>query len=432
MSLHYVPAGSEGYAERRVQLSVTNKPNKVESSEHGRTYKRWRTLDKTVTVVATTNRGGVYDDTTADIVVPLLSPSFIKNCGLTKVLANPIHGDFTKAPFEQLGIESIVDSGGFQMLKGTVDFVEPDPLIANYNLNANIGMPLDLPVPSSAEPFFFDAVSHMIKANDSYMLKHLDPKVDLALISHGSSLARRKARLDVLDRKANVVAIAGLGIKPPPGTDHIINALESLMYVVHRYHKTARYFHVLGVTSKFWIFIYALLDAAGYVKSIGADSVSHRLGSLVGMYDTPDFGSIQLTKNLTYRQMPSCSCPVCFAIDDVRLLNLTYVLEAHNLYVRAQQTELLRAMALGYVKGQVPLKDIYEVLKLRISINEFTKLVKYVDTTMATDKYKPLRTTPVSKTLFKPRALKEHPRKDLYTKILTDYGKFHGKTFLKT
>lgn len=428
--LHYVPAGVEEYSERRVQLNITTKPNNKETSDHGKTYKRWKTSKKTVTVVATTNKGGVYCNEGADIVVPINNSTFVKNCGLTKVLANPISGDFCKDQFEVLGIESIVDSGGFQMLKGTVEFVEPDNLIDLYNKNANIGMPLDLPVPSSAEPFFFDAVSKMIKANDDYMLKRLNPGIDLALISHGSSLARRKSRLDVLDRDAKVVAIAGLGIKPPPGTDRIANALESLMYVVHRYHKQARYIHVLGVTSKFWLFVYALLDASGYVKSIGADSVSHRLSSLVGAYETADFQTINLAKHLKYRQMPQCSCPVCFAVDDLRLLNLTYILEAHNLWICAQRTELLREMARQYVKGHIGLKEVLDVLKLRVTINEFTKLISYVEKIIETDKFKPLRSVVQSKSLFAQRPLTTHPRKDLYTKILTSYSKFHGRKFL--
>lgn len=430
MTLHYVPAGAEGYSQRRVQLQITNKPNEVESSEHGKVFKRWNLHTKTVVMVATTTRTGTYSDDNADLVVPMLNSTFIKNCGLTKILANPIHGDFVKAPFEANGIESIVDSGGFQLLRGTVDFVEPDQLVARYNAEANIGMPLDLPVPSSAEPLFFDAVSKMIRANDTYMLKRLNKDVDLALISHGSTLARRKSRLDVLDRKAAVVAIAGLGIKPAPGTDHIVSALESLMYVVHRYHKTARYFHVLGVTSKFWLFIYALIDASGFVKSIGADSVSHRLGSLVGQYDTHDFNTVALTKNLTYRQTLPCTCPVCFAIDDMRIMSATQILEAHNLWQRAQWAHMLSDIAKQYVVGKVTLATIHQMLRLRMSINEFHKLVNYVESIISEDKFRPLRLRNTRTSLFAERKMTSHPKQEIYTKILRRYEKFHGQQFL--
>lgn len=432
MSLHYVPAGAEAYSDRRVQLVITNKPNAKETSEHGKTYKRWRTFNKTVTCVATTTRGGVYSDEQADLVIPMLNSTYIKNCGLTKILANPIHGGFVKAPFEANGIESIVDSGGFQLLRGTVDFVDMDELIGRYNREANIGMPLDLPVQSTAEPFFFDAVSHMIKANDTYMIQRLNKGVDLALISHGSTLARRKSRLDVLDRKAAVVAIAGLGIKPPPGTDHITSAIENLMYVIQRYHKSARYFHVLGVTSKFWLFIYALIDASKYVKSIGADSVSHRLGSLVGMYDTFDFDSVSLTKKLTYRQTLPCNCPICFGIDDMRIMSQTQILEAHNLWARAQWTKLLSDMAAQYVAGTVTLAAVHKMLRLRMTINEFQKLVVYVESIISTDKFRPLRTQTRHKSLFAERALGSHPKKEIYEKVLKRYEQFHKTSFFSS
>jgi queuine/archaeosine tRNA-ribosyltransferase len=312
------------------------------------------------------------------------------------------------------------------MLRGTVDFVDPDNLIKLYKKDANIGMPLDLPVPSAAEPFFFDAVSKMIRANDRYM----EPKlkgIDLALISHGSTLARRKARLDVLDRDdAKVIAIAGLNIKPEPGTDHLMAFCENLMYVIHRFHKTARYFHVLGVTSKFWLFIYALLDASGYVKNIGADSVSHRLGSLTGMYDTQDFNSVYLPKDRKFKQPLPCSCPVCFALDDMRLMQYYVLLEAHNLWTRAHWVKLLSEMAKRYVAGQLPLKEVHEVLRLRMSINDLTLIIKYIESIIETDKFKPIRVQGKSRSLFATQTPKKSPKHDLYIKILQSYEKFHG------
>jgi len=428
MALHYVPAGIEGYSDRRSQLQITNKPNEAETSEHGKLYKRWHTLEKTIVQVNTSTRGGTRSKDNADVIVPFLNATFVKNCGITKVLANPIHGGFIREPFERQGMESIVDSGGFQMLKGTVEFVEPDYLVRMYAEKANIGMPLDLPVPAGAEPMFFDRISHMIRANDQYMLKRLKPNIDLALISHGSTLARRKSRLDVLDRKAAVVAIAGLGIKPDNGVDHVSTALESLLYVTNRYRKTARYFHVLGITSKFWLFIYALLDSTGFVKSIGADSVSHRLGSVVGMYDTYDFQTISLNKKQTYHQTMPCNCPICFAIDDLRIVNSTYILEAHNLWVRAQWAKLISDMAAQYVLGTVKLEEIFKTLNLTLKYNEFHKLVKYVEEVTSSGKFKPLRKINETKSLFRQQA-KAHPKKDLYESILARYEKFHGKTF---
>jgi len=432
MSLHYVPAGVEIYSATSAQVLITNKPNDIEETEFGKKYKHWRTRERTVSLVVKSLRNGVNIKHTADAVIPIFNSSFIRAAGLTKVLANPIHGNYVREPYESKGIESIIDSGGFQLLKGTTDFVHPDDVVERYNREANIGMPLDLPVRAAVEGSFFDPVSKMIKANDDYILKRLDKKVNLALISHGSTVSLRKRRLDVLDRDAEVVAIAGLNIKPRPGVDHILNNVENLMYVVHRYHKRTRYFHVLGVTSKLWFFMYALLEASGYVREIGADSVSHRLGALVGIYDTSDFQAIPLTKGLDYRHTLPCNCPVCSAIDDMRVIQTQLVLESHNLWVRAQQAQLMSDMARSYIKGTLPLKIIYDTLALKLGMAKFQHIVHYAQEIMASGKYRPIKPERGNNTLFssvKPQSSASGPLVDQYAAIIKKYEKFHKQSF---
>ncbi len=433
MSLHYVPAGVEIYSATSAQVLVANRPNEVEETEFGKKYKHWRTREQTVSVVVKSLRNGANVKNTYDAVVPIFNSSFIKACGLTKVLANPIHGNYVKAPYEDKGIESIIDSGGFQLLKGTTDFVHPDDVVTRYNQQANIGMPLDLPVRSAVEGSFFDPVSKMIKANDDYILERLKKNVHLALISHGSTLSLRKRRLDVLDRDAEVVAIAGLNIKPRPGVDHVLNNIENLMYVVHRYHKRTRYFHVLGVTSKLWFFIYALLEASGYVREIGADSVSHRLGALVGMYDTRDFQSVSLVKGLDYKQTLPCNCPVCTVVDDMRVIQTQLVLESHNLWVRAQQTLLMHDMAKAYINGTLPLKVVYDTLALKLGMSKFQHIVHYAQEIIASGKFRPIKPERGDNTLFTgvvaPKTV-AGPLVDQYKNILRKYEKFHKTKFL--
>ncbi|QRE00062.1 hypothetical protein [Burkholderia phage BCSR5] len=428
MTVHYVPAGVEAYSERTAQLYVKNKPNEKETTEFGPKVKRWRTKDRTVVEAMSSARGAVIPEEQFDVCVPIFSPTAIKACGLSLVLANPEVGkDYKKAPYEKQGIKSIVDSGGFQLLRANVDFVHPDGVIDRYNKDANIGMPLDLPVRTAFEPAYFRQVSHLIKANDDYILKRLDPGIDLALISHGSTVELRKARLDVLDRKANVVAIAGLGIKPPPGIDRTNAAVENLMYVISRYHKKTEYFHVLGVTSKLMMFFYALLERSGYVKNIGADSVSHRLGALVGMYDTADFKTLDLKKNQAYRQTPQCNCPICTSIDDLRIIHSWRILEAHNLWVRAEQTRFLCALAEDYLAGKVPLAEVHQKMDLNITLNKFTLLVNYIRDVMA-NKWKPMRSTSKTKGLagLAQTTIKTDAH---YEAVISRYEKFHGKTF---
>jgi hypothetical protein len=435
MSVHYVAAGSESYCDSSAQILVTREKNKKETTEFGPKFKQWRTYDKTISIVTRSKVSGAALKQTADIVVPISNALFVKACGLTKVLANPIHGGYVKSTFEDKGIESIIDSGGFQMLTGVLDFVDPNDVVKRYNRTANIGMPIDLPVRAAFETDFFNPVSKMMKANDDYLLERLDKGIHLALISHGTSIEKRKQRLDVLDRDAEVVAFAGgFNIKPPPGVDRYLNSLENLMYVIHRYRKTARYFHVLGVTSKFWMFIYSLIDALGYVKEIGADSVSHRMGSLIGMVDRPDFEVTSIQKNQVFKQVIPCGCPVCVAIDDIRILNSSAILEAHNLWVRAKQTEMLVDLAKHFLRGDVTLQEIYRVMNLRIDLTKFQYMVNYVREIVASDKFRPIKLLRSTKNLFSdiiPEDVAEEATvgKDKYNDILSKYEKFHKRKF---
>lgn len=429
--LNYVPAGVEVYSSK-AQLSTKMEPNEKESTDFGKKFKQWRLSDRTVAMTGTSTKESVNIRHQADVVVPVFGPSFVQMCGLSKVLVNPIHKAVLKLPFALRNIKTIVDSGGFQLLKGTVPFVEPQSVVDNYNAQANIGMPLDLPVRSVVEKDFFHAVSRMIKANDDWMLERLNPDVDLALISHGSTLELRKQRLDVLDRKANVVAIAGLNIKPAPGVDHILNNAENLMYVVNRYRKTTTYFHVLGVTSKLWVFVYALISEAKFAKEIGADSVSHRLSALAGLYDTYDFKSLQLPKDFNYRLELRCNCPVCTAVNDARIVQNAMLLESHNLWVRAQQTRLLEALAKSYIAGTETLKTIHGILQLSMPLAKFEFVVRYVMEVISSGKWQPIKSDNRHKSLFHGVNVKSDPKlAERYKTIIEKYEKFHGKRFLK-
>lgn len=428
MTLCYVPAGCEAYSRSSAQIMVRNVRNKAERTHFGKKYKKWETFDRTVVETTSTLRGTVLPEEEFDTCVPIFSPSFLKSLGLKVLLANPVVGkSYIKAPFHAAGLRSIVDSGGFQMLVGSTDFVDPDEVIKRYNANADIGMALDLPLPSEFEPMYFNSVSHLIRANDQYMLKRLTKGIDLAIISHGATLELRKRRLDVLDRDARVVAVAGLGTKPGPGVDRHFTAVENLMYVVSRYRKTASYFHILGVTSKLWMFVYALLDASDYVKNIGADSVSHRLSALVGYYHLANFKVLELGKNSPYKTTPMCNCPVCSSIDDLRIIHSWKILEAHNLYVCARQTEFLSYLAGAYLKGLVPLKEVYQHLDLTISEAKFATIVRYVQEVIAS-KFKPLQNKTQTRGLFGSRASK--PKADArFESIIRSYEKFHGVKF---
>ena len=433
MTVHYVPAGAEAYADTRAHLFVRNQPNEKEYTEFAIKHKKWVTLERTVIEAATSNRGGIQVDEPYDVVVPIFNSTFIRDLGLTKVLANPEVGkNYDKRAFKAKGISSIIDSGGFQMLTGKSDFVDPSVVIERYNADADIGMALDLPMRAPHEPAYWDRVSHMTRANNDYIEPKLNKGIDMALVSHGTNWERRKSRLDILTqgkKPPNVIAIAGLGIVPHKGQDKQLAAIESLMYVVSRFHKTTDYFHVLGVTDKTNLFFYSLLDKSGYVKNIGADSVSHRLGALVGDYETMDFKKLQLTKGHPYRERPLCNCPVCTSIDDLRIIQSWRILECHNLYVWAKRTQLIGDIAEAYLKGGIKDQEVINLLQLpKVDATQFTVLTNYIREVMAS-KFKPLQKHSKTSTLFGQKAGGKIVKDDRIEGILKRYGDYHGKKF---
>ena len=438
MSVTYVPAGVEAYARQSAQLAVTyaTTPQK-ETTVLGRAYKRWNLRDRTVELVKSGTNHAPQIFTTADAVVSIFSPKFLKNCGVTKVLVNPIHGSgtFRRHHFHANGLTVIVDSGGFQLLRGTVDFVNPDDVVQRYNEQADICMPLDLPVVQAAEEYVFNRVSNMIRANDEYIESRLAPGKHLALISHGTDLAHRKARLDVLGRhNARVVAIAGLNIRPRPGVNPFMNSMEALLYVTTRYRKTAQYFHVLGVTSTFWMFVYSILSVSRYVHDIGADSVSPRVNAITGTFLTPDFQSLDMTHPSLRAPLPPCSCPVCFTTKDSRLLTEYGILESHNVWVYMNRVYFIEALARDYLAGKVTDGQVFKGLRLQttpgLTTEAFRACLQYLKETIKTGKFR--RMTASSRTPMKLFASAPGARPkivDRYEEILSKYEAWHKKKF---
>lgn len=446
MTVHHVPAGVEAYPVTHLLYAKSKtlvgspdavKPNPTEKTKFFRGLSKWRVGDNTFQISKET--GKALEG--AQSITPINGPLYFKNCGIDLVLLNPAHKNVDLTLFKAAGIRTIVDSGGFQMLTGVTDWVDPDKVAQSYNEGATIGMPLDLPMRSALEPLYFDAVSHLIKANDKYIGKKLTEGTKLALISHGLTLDRRKARLDVIDvRQPDVVAIAGLGIATPDGVSKPFASAENFMYVINRFRERTEYFHVLGVTTSVWFFIYALCSVTKFVRSIGGDSVTYRLGAVTGICDKADFTVENIEKSIKYIQPTGCFCPVCSVVKDKRFLNHALLLESHNLWVKEYRTKYIEYLAKEYVDGRVDLTTVANVIGLRDSNSQrnFKHIVKYVMACIDRGKALPMSLAGAPrKTLWhaehKDAPISESDMVDVirYEKILKAYSEFHNIDFLK-
>ena len=436
MTTMYVPAGVELYGRVACQISVTFcKDGQKERSVFGKSYRRWHLHDRTVELFRAQSSAAPLATARTDIAVPIYCPSYLKSIGVTTALMNPIHATtFDREAYVKNGIRLIVDSGGFQMLKGTVDFVSPDDVAASYNRYADIGMPLDLPVTHVAEERVFARVSNMIRANDRHIEPLLAKGKHLALISHGTSLRLRKERLDVLGRPdAKVIAIAGLNILPRPGVNPYLSAIENLMYVVTRYRKTAQYFHVLGVTSSVFLFVYAILLRHRYVNDIGADSVSPRVSALAGSYLRPDFTTTKLHPERERSSTSQCGCPVCFSVRDLRPISECSLLESHNLWAYQQRVAFVLGLADDFIKGKTSSASVFKSLGLartrNITPSVFNVMLKYINKVVAEDKFTRLLSSREQATLFSRQSAASTEVINRYETIIRRYEEWHGTKF---
>ncbi len=425
MTVHYVPAGCEAYSGAHYDLYVKDVHSDKEYSEFGRREKHWVTHTKDVRLVVSGHKA-VLPTSKYDYLVSTCSPDFMNALGVKIILANPLLKPYSKKAFRSAGVYTILDSGGFQMLHNKCTFVSPDDVIARYNKDADIGMPLDIPCRAIYEQAYFDRISHIMKCNDDYIAQRLNPNVKMSVISHGTTIKRRESRLDVLDRDdAEVVAIAGLNINPKD-ENPIFAKCEQLMYVLSRI-RGAKYYHVLGVTDKFFLFVYCLLDCLKYVKNIGADSVSHRLIAITGGYIQSNFKVHELQHKLNVRESLMCTCPICTALNDSRIIQEPKLLECHNLWSITRYVDYVHSLVELYLSGTISLQKAYDLSSQKVDFNVFKLAIEYVQNVTVKGFYSFPITRSKSGGLFKQKHHKvtsEH-----YEQIIKNYSKFYGKKF---
>lgn len=431
--VHLVPAGLEQWCDSEVHAYVKlGKQESVGLTRYGGRLSIIQNPDRQVYIVNRSPKSKVLVDEFGpfDFHVPLISPEVVSE---PIVLINPYHAAKNyNSNFAAFGKKVIVDSGGFQMLRGTAEFVDPDTLLSFYNKFGDICMPLDLPLPATVEPYFFDAVTKMMRANDQYMEPKLEKHRILALISQGSTVSNRLRRIDGLKRKSKVVAIAGLNTLVEGDAAHkTMTALTNGLAVIDHLRKDTQYFHFLGVTSNFWFIIYSILAGTNYVNRCGGDSVSFRMISINGTYKYGLGSANGKTEDLSRSQKTPvgtmCRCPACRVIVDQRSLLDPRLAEAHNVWNAIETKNLIADSVQVYLAGGCSLRDLSNQWMPAGRYELLAQAVDYLNLVIQKGyrEWKPK----VTKSLFVKKS-KEPTGLDHYKTIVSRYEKFHGKKFI--
>ena len=404
-----------------------------------------RLPDRTLYVTAKGSRSNVLLPVSTDAIVSLKRDmNQWKTLDTDMLLFNPIHApkSLNTYPYRSNGIDILIDSGGFQLIQGTSDFVSPQDTVDFYNRCASIGVGLDFPAPPFVDALLYRENCNLQKINNAFIRANVKERVTIAPVVHGTTPKTRQHCLETVWRKGRdpVITISGMISKRGASLDVMKQRLACLALVLSQTRKDVVYYHLLGATSIFWHAVNTLLATSGYVNSIGGDSVSHRQASIGGSYSIlPHFdGPASFRQPVVTEQAAHlpCSCPICVIAGDARVLRDFRISELHHTFVAASVKKYVEENVKQYVRGNLSRTQLRKAILGEKSADSvwlpYTIAFDYFEEVFAKgyDKVKPLigfDGIKAGPSLFSQVGTrKQEEMIARYRAIHKAYGKFHG------
>ncbi len=334
------------------------------------------------------------------------------------------------------------DSGGFQLVSGVEDFIDPAMVARKHYLYADSGVSLDLPVSGINDKKFALAAAKMLVANTRIILDNSGP-AKVMNVCHGATLEIRSAFIDeVVKEPGDSLCIAGLRkgatqhendfdrSSPVAFASHILLALLKT-------EKLYQHYHVLGVATPWQMAIIALA-ANVFQKVITSDSASHSLAAKSGIL--VDYAGQQAFK-LAGRQVDSyspnyCSCPMCVELKDYLWYKIgaSWMPSIHNGYALLRSAETFDHLAKMVIHHKLESTELTKHLTLNLrkmtvdNMHSFQRAVNLVLTTKSASSLRNLPAGGKPKGLFADTAASAIPQRHL--DILRSYEAYHGKKWL--
>ena len=288
---------------------------------------------------------------------------------------------------EQRSFNILSDSGGFQLGRGNISFVNPEHLAQFYHKNADVGMSLDLPIGNKGDRTLLAPSAEIQKQNNRIMLKTFkaaNSKTRLMNVVHGLSYEEQQAyHATVFEPACKSFSMAGVY------HSSILEAVQGVYKFCFNKDIAKQYnhIHLLGIFNNKLLpaVIYmAKMYNEQYGKMLFTSDVSTAIQQslartylLISEPDEPyhyqQFGlSHQLghkpSRNLrsSFRTL-SCCCPSCAAIKYTDVYTfftgraLVDALTMHNTWTMNQYAEYLTQMV-----QQLDLKDYKELIRRQI------------------------------------------------------------------
>lgn len=359
-------------------------PNKIVVKEEGYGYIWIQCPDRELVLVSSTNYAwkfrpmmgtfdeyvhlGPFDDhVNSDMNLPYMMVNYYAESA--KQFSNARQG----GKFVDPNTLTMSDSGGYQILQGRCEYLDPKLIIDWYNNNVDLGFVLDTPANRQASELLIRSAKVQAR-NTDIMMQGKAENVELINILHGANEYDMREYRNIVERPdVDRLAFGSLY--------HYYTLMKSidLMYQVCHTGQEYKHVHVLGVANSLHVALLIRMATKGLVPHLTSDSSTPMQKARLREWHTYVATQEKVKYTLVgykdgYRPSPNallpCSCQVCSAVkyaDVLWCLNgniATKVFEFHNIHSMGRHFDILTE----YSK-EMTTREFKQVLKSQVGSN---------------------------------------------------------------
>lgn len=293
----------------------------------------------------------------------------------------------------------LADSGGFQLLKGRVEFISPKEVAEWYHNNVDVGIALDIPMSTDESDLLFKS-AHIQKLNTNEMfdtLSGINSHVELMNVSHGTNYDDQLTYLDIVhDPRSRRLAVGDIY------RNSVMESVHLLSKLIYNIKDDYDHLHVLGVYNQAILPSLILMANKYPIKFLTSDSSTHLQAGINKMYihqvlpETPMRRIWIGTKNATNsrafndaNKVLPCNCPVCGSIKYFDIIShldgslIAFTLAQHNMFEITRYTKYMNNMA-AKLSPEDYISLVISQMHSKSAEKETTSALKYIYEVAAT------------------------------------------------
>lgn len=261
----------------------------------------------------------------------------------------------------------IADSGGFQLLQGHYEYIDPLEVIKWYNENIDIGMILDLPT-TATKGGLQNKLAKLQASNTDLMMRNKSPHIELMNIFHGNTAEDKKMFRETVERPdITKLAVGGSYF------DTLLNSIDNLLSIIttgQRYN----HYHVLGVSNILQVVMLMRIASKFPGVLLTSDSSTHIQKARTKEYfchttlmESPNYLILGAKNSLPSLDTLPCQCAVCSRLKYIDILSMldgsvmNVMLGAHNIYSHMQHIKTM-----GPIVSELASHDLKVLLKRQL------------------------------------------------------------------